>query len=308
MSLVSTQAKRAERIEISPFKEKLHLLGRSIKEFWKLYRRSKIGLIGLGMLLFFVAIAITAPLISPYDPWLRKTGEPFSGPSKEHPLGTDDMGRDILSQILWGTRISLLVGFIASLSATIIGVTVGMISGYFGGTIDNILMGLTDIILILPTIPLMIVIAAYLGQSIWNLALVIAIVSWPSTARIVRSQTLSLKEEAFVEAARSIGAGHIRIIVSHILPNVLPIILANTVLMIVGAIISEAGLSFLGLGDPTHQSWGMILYYAQVAGGFIRGAWWWIVTPGVCITLVGVSLTFIGYALDEIVNPRLRQR
>lgn len=278
-----------------------------LSEFWWLFRRQKKGLIGLIILLPFIFMGIFAPFVSPYNPW-KTVGEAFSPPDRHHLLGNDDVGRDILSQIIWGTRISLLVGFLAAFIASIVGIGVGLIAGYFGGYIDVLLMGLTDTILILPGLVIMIIFAAYLGGSIWNIIMVIAMLGWITTARTVRSQVLSLKESVFVEALRAVGLTDIRIIFYHILPNVIPLVFANMVLGIVAAIISEAGLSFLGLGDPTHQSWGIILYYAQTFGGFVRGAWWWILPPGICITLVAISFIFIGQALDEVLSPRLRQR
>lgn len=278
-----------------------------LSEFWRMFRRQKKGLLGLAIILPFILAGAFAPILSPYNPW-KTVGEAFKPPDGRNLLGTDDVGRDILSQIIWGTRISLLIGFLAAFIASIVGIGVGLIAGYFGGYTDTLLMGLTDTILILPGLVLMIIFAAYLGGSIWNIIMVIAMVTWITTARTVRSQVLSLKESVFIEALRAVGLRDIRIIFFHILPNVIPLVFANMVLGIVAAILSEAGLSFLGLGDPTHQSWGMILYYAQTFGGFVRGAWWWILPPGVCITLVGASFIFIGQALDEVLSPRLRQR
>lgn len=278
-----------------------------LSEFWFMFGRQKKGLLGLIILIPFIFSGIFAPLISPYDPW-KTVGEAFSPPNRYNILGNDDVGRDILSQLIWGTRVSLLIGFLAAFIASIVGIGVGLISGYFGGYTDTLLMGLTDTILILPGLVIMIIFAAYLGGSIWNIIMVIAMLGWITTARTVRSQVLSLKESVFVEALRAVGLTDFRIIFYHILPNVIPLVFANMVLGIVAAILSEAGLSFLGLGDPTHQSWGMILYYAQTFGGFVRGAWWWILPPGICITLVAVSFIFIGQALDEVLSPRLRQR
>lgn len=278
-----------------------------LSEFWSMFSRQRKGLLGLVILIPFIFMGIFAPFISPYDPW-KTVGEAFRPPNRHNLLGNDDVGRDILSQVIWGTRISLMVGFLAAFIASIVGIGVGLISGYFGGYIDTLLMGLSDTILILPGLVIMIIFAAYLGGSIWNIILVIAMLGWITTARTVRSQVLSLKESVFVEALRAVGLTDFRIIFYHILPNVIPLVFANMVLGIVAAILSEAGLSFLGLGDPTHQSWGMILYYAQTFGGFVRGAWWWILPPGISITLVAASFIFIGQALDEVLSPRLRQR
>jgi len=277
-----------------------------IVEFWNLYKQNKAGLVGLGIILFFIAIALLAPFISPYDPYAM-VDKPFQPPSDKHWFGTDDSGKDIFSQVIYGTRTSLAIGFLAALSITVIGITVGVIAGYFGGLVDVILVGIIDMILVLPALPLMIVLAAYLGPSIWNIVLVITIVGWTGTARVIRSQVLSLKEFPFIEAARAVGSSSIRIIVKHILPNILPLALANMILQIPRAIVTEAGLSFLGLGDPTHVSWGMILYFAQNFGGFSRGCWWWIIPPGLAIVVASSAFIFVGQALDAIVNPRLRK-
>lgn len=275
-------------------------------EFWRLYRQYTAGLVGLGIILFFVFVAVLAPLISPYDPYAI-VGKPFQPPSSEFWFGTDDSGKDIFSQVVYGTQTSLAIGFLAALSITVIGITVGVIAGYFGGLVDIVLAGLIDMVLVLPALPLMIVLAAYLGPSIWNIVLVITIVGWAGTARIIRSQVLSLKEFLFIEAAKAVGSSSSRIIITHILPNILPLALANMILQIPRAIVVEAGLSFLGLGDPTHVSWGMILYFAQNFGGFSRGCWWWIIPPGLAIVVASSAFIFVGQALDAIVNPRLRK-
>jgi len=265
------------------------------------------GMIGLIIVTFFAAIAILAPYISPYGEWEYLTGPPFSPPSKEHLLGTDELGRDIFSLVIYGTRISLLVGVTAALFSTVIGTVIGLISGYYGGPVDHILMRITDAFLILPSLVLMIILAALLGPGMGNIILVISITTWPTTARIIRSQVLSLKERAFVESSRAIGSGDIYILFHHILPNVVPLMFANMVLMVSAAIISEAGLSFLGLGDPHHTSWGMILHYASEHGAIAGGMWWYIIPPGICLLLLVVGFVFIGHSMDEILNPRLRR-
>ncbi len=278
----------------------------SLKNFWSLYKKNKKGLIGLAIVSIFITIALLSPYITPYDPYEWNVAPPFSPPSSDHILGSDDVGRDIFSQLIYGTRISLFVGFSAAITTTFIGVIVGTIAGYFK-SLDSILMTFTDIVLVLPSIPIMLVLAIYLGPSIWNIILVITITSWTGVARIIRSQVLTLKERAYVDSARSIGAGNVHIIMKHILPNTIPLILATAILRIVNGILAEAGLSFLGLGDPTSMSWGMVLHYAQTCGGFSRGAWWWIVPPGLFIGFVAVSFTLIGYSLEEVFSPKLRR-
>jgi ABC-type dipeptide/oligopeptide/nickel transport system permease subunit len=278
----------------------------SLKNFWSLYKRNKKGLIGLAVVSIFITIALLSPYITPYDPYEWNVAPAFSPPSPDHLLGSDDVGRDIFSQLIYGTRISLFVGFAAAITTTLIGVIVGTMAGYFK-SLDSILMTFTDIVLVLPGIPIMLVLAIYLGPSIWNIILVITITSWTGVARIIRSQVLTLKERAYVDSARSIGAGNVHIIMKHILPNTIPLILATAILRIVNGILAEAGLSFLGLGDPTSMSWGMVLHYAQTCGGFSRGAWWWIVPPGLFIGFVAVSFTLIGYSLEEVFSPKLRK-
>ncbi len=276
-------------------------------EFWRAYSRTRLGLIGLGILLFYTLMAIFAPWIAPYDPKARVGGS-FEPPSAEHPLGTDEMGRDILSQVIYGTRVSLLVGVLAALLAAAIGSAVGMVSGYFGGLVDDLLMRITDLFLVIPGLPFIIVLSVVLGPSIWNIILVIAIISWPSVARLVRSETLSLKERLFVQASRVSGATDLYIIVHHILPNVLPIVAASMVLTITSAIILEAGLSFLGLGDPTKISWGTMLYFADRQGALLSDNPYYIIAPGIALIGIGLAFVFVSYALDEVVNPRLRER
>ena len=260
------------------------------------------------IIVFFLSISMAAPLLSPWNPYKMNTGPPFASPSGDHPLGTNDMGQDLYSQLLYGARISLMVGFIAAAMNVTVGTTVGLVAGYFGGRLDEALMRLIDIMIIIPGIPIMVLLAAYLGPSIWNIIFILVLFGWTSIARVIRSQVLMIKEYPYIEASKAAGAGSLRIIYDHILPNVVGLILPQAVLSIVGAILGEAGLSFLGLGDPTHVSWGMLLYYAQAYGAFLRRAWWWIVPPGLCITLVGLGFTFVGYALSDIFNPRLRRR
>jgi len=285
----------------------LQTLLNNLRTFWNRYKRNKKGIIGLIIVLIYILIALLSPWIVPYHPYERNVAQPFAPPSRDHLLGGDDVGHDIFSQLIYGTRTSLFVGFVAAISTTLIGVLIGTLAGYFK-SLDPILMTITDIVLVLPSIPLMLVLAMYLGPSIWNIIAVIAITNWTGVARIVRSQILTLKERAYVDSARAIGAGDAHIIIHHIFPNTLPLILATTILRIVNAILSEAGLSFLGLGDPLHISWGMILHYAQSCGGFSRGAWWWIVPPGFMIGLLASSFTLIGYSLEEVFTPTLRRR
>lgn len=288
-------------------RERFSTYARRIRGFWGLYRGSRIGVLGLSLILVFVVVAAVAPWLAPYDP-RGLVGTPFLPPTGKHPLGTDQVGRDIYSELIWGARISLLVGTLASAFAVALGTTVGLLSGYYRGPPDSILMRVTDLFITLPNLPFMLILAALIGRSVWNIIFVIAITGWTGTARMVRSQTLSIKERPYVEAARSVGARDRHIVVRHILPNVFPLIFANAIIGIVDAILAESGLSFLGLGDPTKPSWGMILHYANEAGALATGRWWFIIPPGICIMLLAIGFAFSSYSLDQILNPRLRRR
>ncbi|MGM0865288.1 MAG: ABC transporter permease [Bacillota bacterium] len=278
------------------------------RRFLDTFVSNKMGLSGALILGFFVIIAIFGPLLTQYDPKEYGVAEVLSPPSLQHLLGTDDLGRDVLGGVLLGARISITVGFLATLISMIIGTVVGIASGYYGGKVDTLLMRFTDVFLVLPWLPLALVLTAILGASIWNIIFVIGLTSWPGTARIVRSQTLSVKERQFIERARAIGADHLYIMRKHILPNVFPLIFANTILVSAVAILSETTLSFLGMGDTTEPSWGMMLHYAFESGAASLGAYWYLISPGICVVLVVLGFTFIGYAFDEILNPRLKRR
>ncbi len=284
---------------------------RSLKRIVRIYRKNKMGMAGLIILVVFVLVAVFAPLISAeegLDPTCACTGEPNQAPSLEFPFGTDDLGRSVFTLTVWGSRISLLVGLFATLISIVIGSVVGIVAGYYGRWTESVLMRFTDWFLVIPFLPLAIVLASILGRSLVIIILVIGITSWPSTARIVRSQVLSVKTRPYVERSRALGASNWHLATRHILPNVGPIIFANTVLLVAIAILSETTLSFLGLGDPLSISWGTILESAFSAGAATAGYWWWLVPPGLGIVLVVLAFTMCGYALDEILNPRLRRR
>ncbi len=266
-----------------------------MSEFARRLRRPV--LFGLILLALFLLLAVFAPLIAPFDPW--EPGRPFLPPSGTHPFGTNDIGQDIFSELIYSTRISLFVGFFAAFVSVAIGTLVGLFSGYLRGAADEVLMGTTDIVLIIPALPLMIILAAHTSPSIWNIIIVIGALWWTSTARVVRSRVLQLREMPFVEAARSLGAGDGYIVFKHILPNTLQVILAKFILAVAGAMLTEASLSFLGLGDPLQKSWGMMLNYAFSRGGFINGYWWWYLPPGICISLAVLSFVLIGFGLEE---------
>ncbi len=276
-------------------------------EFLRLYKQNIFGIIGFFLLLILILLSFF-PQIAPYDPQHMDSSKILNSPSSENFLGTDEVGRDILSLIIHGTKISLMVGFIAAGISTIIGLCVGIFSGYYDQSWGRLLVMLTDAFLAIPRLPLMLVLAAVLGANIRNVILVIGCLLWTQIARIVRAYTLSLKERPFIERCHAIGCNHSRIIWVHIFPNVLPLVFANAILLIASAIYFEVTVSFLGLGDPTHISWGMMLHYAFESAAIMEGAYWYIVPPGVAIILTVLSFTFVGRTLDEIFNPKLRQR
>ncbi|NWF86247.1 ABC transporter permease [Candidatus Bathyarchaeota archaeon] len=221
-------------------------------------------------------------------------------------FGTDREGRDIYSQLIYGTQISLLVGLSSAGISVVIGLIVGMIAGYSGGAIDELIMRITDALLVIPNLPLLLVLVAVLGPNLWNLILVIGVLGWMGFARVIRSVILSLKERPFIEAAKAVGAGNVHIMLIHILPNIMALVYVTLAMTVPSAIVAEAALSWLGLFDPAVMSWGRILY--DVQQGLNIDKWWWVVPPGLLISIVALSFIFIGHALDEILNPRLRQR
>jgi len=274
----------------------------------KQYIRSPMGMIGAFMLLVVVFVAIFAPWLAPYNPRERVAVTPeeiLAPPDAEHLLGRDDAGKDVLSLLIYGARVSLVVGFTASSMSMLIGTTIGLVAGFFGGRIGNFLMRFVDFLMVIPELPLMLVIIAVMGRGLLNIILVIGLLGWTYTARLVRSQVLTVKERQFVLRARSIGASNWRIILRHIVPLVLPLIIAQAVLDVSVAILAESSLAFLGLGDPTLISWGTMLNFA-FERAISRQAWWFLLPPGFAIVWVSLSLILIGNTLDQIVNPRLR--
>ncbi|MGH2405781.1 MAG: ABC transporter permease [bacterium] len=266
-----------------------------------------IGWLGVVLLVVLTGTALFAPVLSPHNPE-ETVGDPFSAPSRAHPLGTNDIGQDILSELIYGARISLTIGFLAATIAVGIGTAVGIIGGFVGGWVDAVLMRAVDLVLVIPFLPLMILLAAYLGPSYWNIIIVIGILVWARPARVIRSQVLSVKSLDYVEAALALGGRAGRVMARHILPAVLPLALAQFILAASNAILIEAALSFLGLGDPTAKSWGAVLYYAQVRNAFLSGAWvWWVLPPGLLITAATLGFAFTGFALEEVLNPRMRR-
>jgi len=281
-----------------------------IRQTLDLVWEDRLGRVGLILLGLTVLVAVVGPIAFPFDPKAvgKTAADILKPPSAAHWLGTDELGRDVFRATLEGARLSLLIGLVATAISIVVGATVGIAAGYRLGLLDGVLMRITDFFLVLPALPLIIVLAALFGQSTVILVLVIGLTSWPSTARIVRSQVLSLRERQFITRIRSLGATDYRIVTSHILSNVLPLIFANTVLVIAGSILAEATLAFLGLGDPVHVSWGTMLHFAFDSGATGRGAWWYVLPPGIGIVLVVLGFVLAGHTLDRVLNPRLRSR
>jgi peptide/nickel transport system permease protein len=274
------------------------------------------GNLGALLVLSALFVAIFAPYLSPYRPNETVRDQngraiTFSPPSKNSLLGTDDAGRDVWTQLVYGARISLSVGFLAGFISMFIGSLLGILAGYFGGWLDNLLMRTTDILLVIPDLPLMLILVATLRRlemhisPIIILVMVIGLLYWTSTARLIRSQVLTVKERQFVARAKAIGAGYLHIIRKHIVPQIMPLVVAETVLVISTAILVESGLAFLGLGDPTKPSWGTMLNFAFDRNAISNGAWWFYLPPGIAIVWVTLGCVLLGNVLEEILNPRL---
>jgi peptide/nickel transport system permease protein len=278
----------------------------ALGRFWSEFRHDRGGMAGLVILGFFVVVAILAPFLIPDDALdvTKATGERYDSPSLGYPLGTDEDGRSILLLLAYGTRISLTVGLAATVVAMVIGTAVGIMAGHFRGVGSHALVGVTDWFLVIPFLPLAIVLATVLGPSTLNLIIVIGITSWAGTARLIRAQTLSIEGRPYIERSKALGAGNWHQMTRHVLPNVFPLVLANTTLTVAIVILSETTLSFLGLGDPLAPSWGAILDRAFSSGAVSQGAWWYVLPPGICVVLVVLSFTLVGRAMERIVDPR----
>jgi len=322
-------------------------------DVFKLFIENKKAALGLCILLFFVTVAILAPVIAPYDPKVNKietieildtdrgrnktverekidefnerrvyTQEvettyekntkkfPLnSPPSSDHFFGTSHAGQDLFSQVVWGTRITLLVGLVTGLFTTVLSLTLALLSGYFGGIVDDIISLFTNVFLVIPSLPLMIVIAAYITvKGVFPIVLILALTSWPWPTRLLRSQVVSLKNRDFIKVSRSLGEKHSYIIFREMFPNMISLVMASFFQSTMGAIMGEATLEFIGLGNVSIVSWGTVLYWAQTNGALLSGAWWWFLPPGICIALIGTSFALMNFAIDEISNPKLRKR
>jgi peptide/nickel transport system permease protein len=298
------------RRSLSPRKLKWARRRLAISRFWTQFRRSAMGITGLLILLFFVGMAIFSIFADKgrLDPTITTTGPRLAHPSLEYPLGTNKEGISILSLVIEGSRVSLFVGLAASAISMFVGSAIGIYAGYIGRWLDAFLMFVTNAFLVLPWLAFAIVLAAIFGQNIWVIIFIIGLTSWAGTARLVRAQVLSVKEHQYVERSKALGGSNWMVVSRHILPNVMPVIFANTILTIAIAILSESALSFLGLGDPTRVTWGTIIEDAFSSGALTLGLWWWLLAPSFCIVLVVLGFTMVGFAFDEIVNPRIRER
>ncbi|HSO18269.1 MAG TPA: ABC transporter permease [Desulfosarcina sp.] len=296
----------------APTRHPPHWLERFL-EGWAVYRKNPIGRIGLALLALFALMALASFLPQRVDPMYHPmTGvDPqiaySTGPSLRHWLGTDYIGRDIFSQLLAGARIAFMVGISSALISIIFGTTIGMVAGYAGNTTDLLLMRLADMIMVMPTLLVVLILSALFGQlNIWVIVLMIALFRWPGVARVIRSQTLSLRHRPFIEAARVAGASHLRILFRHILPNVMPLALLYMTFRVTSAIIIEAALAFLGFGDPGTVSWGMMLQWVWKTGHMFQAPYW-LLPPGICISLITMAFYMTGRAMDDVLDPRLRK-
>ena len=280
---------------------------------WAIFRQSFLGKIGLILLALFALMALCSfipPLIDPmYRPMAGVDAgiSTVTGPSTRHWLGTDFMGRDLLSQLLVGARIAFMVGVSAAFMSVFLGTAIGMIAGYMGKFVDTLLMRLADIVMVMPALVVLLMLAALFGQlNIWFIVFFIALFRWAGVSRVIRAQTLSLKHRPFIEAARVAGASHLRIIFRHITPNVLPLSFLYMTFQVTSAIIVEAALAFLGFGDPRTVSWGMMLQWVWKTGNMFKAPYW-LLPPGICISLITLSFYMLGRAMDEVLDPRLRR-
>ncbi|QIB76210.1 ABC transporter permease [Halogeometricum borinquense] len=304
--------------EINKWARTARLWQETLKRQWTLLTDELSVKLSMLMVVFFVLVAILAPYIAPNPPLERqyqtadeiliaKWAEPsILGGNSEYILGTTAQGFDIFSQLIFGTRAALLVGLIAAVFTAGIGTMVGLVAGYYGGAVDDALMRLVDFLYGMPLLPTVIILVALLGPNLWNIILAVIILQWRATARVIRSQALSLRERPFVKAAQVAGASDWHIISRHLAPNVLPMSFLYGSFAIAWAILTEAGVSFIGLGDPNTVSWGTMLQAARAYSALSFGAWWWFVPPGVCIGLLVISGFLIGRGYEEITNPKLQ--
>ncbi|MBK8321301.1 MAG: ABC transporter permease [Betaproteobacteria bacterium] len=275
-----------------------------MRAFWRRFRNNRAAVGGLVALAAVVALAIAGPMLYPVDPF-DMVGQPSVPPGGEQVLGTDVAGRDVLAGLIHGGRVSLLIGFMASLAATLVGLVLGAVAGYYGGRIDDLIMRTTEFFLTIPSFVLAVVLVAIFSPTILNITVAIAVVSWPSVARLARAEFLAHRDREYVQGCRAIGMPDREIILLQILPNALPPVIVVSSLMVATAILTESGLSFLGLGDPNQVSWG---YMIGVARSVLRTAWWMAAIPGAMIVVTVLAINLVGEGLNDALNPRLKQR
>ncbi len=280
-----------------------------LRRFARAYASMPTGLAGLAVLVAVTVLALTAPLfIHPGDlSVINATGASLAPPSAHYPLGTDQAGRSVLLLLIWGARPSLVIGVIATVLTMVLGSAIGLFAGHYGGLPGRLLMAITDWFIALPSLPLAIALAAVLGQGDASITIAIAVTSWPGTARLIRAQTLAVEARPFIERAKALGAGHSQVMFRQVLPNVTPLILVSSTLTVAGSILSATTLTFLGLGNPTDVSWGSMLNQALAQGAISRGAWWYVIPPGIAILVVVLGFTLVGRAVEHILNPRMQR-
>ena len=289
------------RTTVDPIVHRSSKRGPQWRAIWGAFSQNRAVPIAASVLLLLVLLVLFAPVLAPYDPYALGSGSRLGGHSYRNLMGVDNLGRDVFSRILWGGRVSIFVGFSAAFATTVLGLLVGTFSGYLGGWVDDILMRLTETFMVIPRFFLALIIVAFFGASIWNIIFAISILTWPVTARIVRSEFLTLRTRQFVDAAHVIGTRRSTIIFREILPNAIGVVVVNASLLTAQAMLLEAGLSYLGLGDPSLVTWGRMLYEAQP---FLRQAWWMAVYPGLGIFLSVLTLNLLGDGLNDVLNPR----
>ncbi len=290
----------------------LRAAGRGLAEHYRIIHANPLSRVGFWVIVAFLAVAALAPWIAPHQPWEMVFDEngriaSLRPPSWAFPLGTTHLGYDLFSQLVLATRTTVIIGGVSGLISILIGANVGLIAGYYGGKLDELLMRLTDILYGMPFLPFIIVLIALFGRKLEFVILAIVLIIWRTSARVIRAQTIAIRQRQFITAARARGASDLRIIYRHILPNVLPLLLLYAAFNIAWSIITEASASFLGFGDGETISWGGMLYELWLSGK-TRVAWWWFAAPSLCIVLLVTSLVFVSRAYEEVANPRLRKR
>jgi peptide/nickel transport system permease protein len=290
----------------------LRTAAEALGQQYRIIRANRLGRFGAVVLSVFVVIGILAPWIAPHEPWemlydVQGRIAALRPPSREFPLGTTHFGYDILSQLVAATQTTLVIGLVSGVMSIAIGANIGLLAGYYGGRIDEVLMRLTDIVYGMPFLPFIIVLISLFGRSIWFVIIAIVVIIWRTSARVIRAQTMAITRRQYVQAAKARGCSDLRIIYRHVMPNILPLLLLYTAFNIAWSILTEAGASFLGFGDPEQITWGGMLYELWVSGK-TRVAWWWFAAPSLCIVLLVTSLVFISRAYEEVANPRLQQR